>query len=66
MLSKVNKIPRGMLKMWENMMEIPVIPPSINLLGTRKISRATDIIAAPSTIITTLWTNFALLNASDF
>ncbi|MNN89930.1 hypothetical protein D3C81_2078120 [compost metagenome] len=59
-LSSVSKIPRGILKIWDSIMEIPVIPPSINSLGTRKISSATDIIAAPSTIITIRWAIFSL------
>jgi hypothetical protein len=41
------KIPRGTFVKWLEIMDIPTIPPSIILFGTRKISKPTAAINDP-------------------
>jgi len=48
---KINrKIPSGSVVKYEDMTEIPVIPPSVIRFGTRNSSKATETMMAPITI----------------
>ncbi|MOA19018.1 hypothetical protein D3C78_1393700 [compost metagenome] len=49
-LNKNRNIPRGNLDKYEVITEIPVIPPSVIIFGTRNNSRATETMIAPITI----------------
>jgi hypothetical protein len=54
------KIPRGKVVICESIIDIPVIPPSITLFGTKKISKPTAIRIAPIDIAIALWMTFSL------
>ncbi|MNP49167.1 hypothetical protein D3C76_1433360 [compost metagenome] len=49
-LNRNRNIPRGKPDKYEVITEIPVIPPSVIILGTRNNSRATETMIAPITI----------------